>query len=67
MTEGGVKNKGEVRECLAAIKGEVTNNNLSKCRVRIRTHGVVRGMRLAIASYPIFIITVFMRKHKESQ
>ena len=43
MTEGRVETESRCQECLAIIKGEVTSNNLSKCRVRTRTHGVVGG------------------------
>ncbi len=57
MTEGRLETESRGRECLAIIKGEVTNNNLSKRRVRTRTHGVVGGRRLATASYPIVLGT----------
>lgn len=46
--------RGEVcKECSQVLKGEVANNNLSKRRVRTRTHGVVGGRRLDTVSYPI--------------
>ena len=54
MTEGRLETESRCRECLAIIKGEVTSNNLSKRRVRIRTHGVVGGRGLVAPSYPIF-------------
>lgn len=53
MTEGRLETKSRYRECLAIIKGEVTSNNLSKRRVRTRTHGVVGGRGVAAPSYPI--------------
>ena len=53
MTEGRLETESRCRECLAIIKGEVTSNNLSKRRVRIRTHGVVGGRGLVAPSYPI--------------
>ena len=53
MTEGGLETESRCRECLAIIKGEVTSNNLSKRRVRTRTHGVVGGRGLVAPSYPI--------------
>ena len=56
MTEGRLETESRCRECLAIIKGEVTSNNLSKRRVRIRTHGVVGGRGLVAPSYPIFCI-----------
>ena len=43
MTEGRLETESRCQECLAIIKGEVTSNNLSKRRVRTRTHGVVGG------------------------
>ena len=55
MTEGGLETESRCRECLAIIKGEVTSNNLSKRRVRTRTHGVVGGRGLVAPSYPIGI------------
>lgn len=54
MTEGRLETESRCRECLAIIKGEVTSNNLSKRRVRTRTHGVVGGRGLVAPSYPIF-------------
>ena len=56
MTEGRLETESRGRECLAVIKGEIANNNLSKRRVRTRTHGVVGGRRLATASYPIGVL-----------
>lgn len=53
MTEGRLETESRSRECLAIIKGEVTSNNLSKRRVRTRTHGVVGGRGLVAPSYPI--------------
>ena len=53
MTEGRLETESRCRECLAIIKGEVTSNNLSKHRVRTRTHGVVGGRGLVAPSYPI--------------
>ena len=53
MTEGRLETESRCRECLAVIKGEVTSNNLSKRRVRTRTHGVVGGRGLVAPSYPI--------------
>ena len=53
MTEGRLETESRCRECLAIIKGEVTSNNLSKRRVRTRTHGVVGGRGLVAPSYPI--------------
>ena len=53
MTEGRLETESRRRECLAIIKGEVTSNNLSKRRVRTRTHGVVGGRGLVAPSYPI--------------
>ena len=53
MTEGRVETESRCQECLAIIKGEVTSNNLSKRRVRTRTHGVVGGRGLVAPSYPI--------------
>ena len=53
MTEGRLETESRCRECLAIIKGEVTSNNLSKRRVRTRTHGVVGGRGLVTPSYPI--------------
>ena len=55
MTEGRLETESRCRECLAIIKGEVTSNNLSKRRVRIRTHGVVGGRGLVAPSYPILV------------
>lgn len=54
MTEGRLETESKSQECLAIIKREVTSNDLSKRRVRTRTHGVVGGRRLVTASYPIF-------------
>lgn len=53
MTDGRLETESRCQECLAIIKGEVTSNNLSKRRVRIRTHGVVGGRGLVAPSYPI--------------
>ena len=53
MAEGRLETESRCRECLAIIKGEVTSNNLSKRRVRTRTHGVVGGRGLVAPSYPI--------------
>ena len=53
MTEGRLETESRCRECLAIIKGEVISNNLSKRRVRTRTHGVVGGRGLVAPSYPI--------------
>ena len=53
MTEGRLETESRCQECLAIIKGEVTGNNLSKRRVRTRTHGVVGGRGLVAPSYPI--------------
>lgn len=53
MTEGRLETESRSRECLAIVKGEVTSNNLSKRRVRTRTHGVVGGRGLVAPSYPI--------------
>ena len=53
MTEGRLETESRCQECLAIIKGEVTSNNLSKRRVRTRTHGVVGGRGLVAPSYPI--------------
>ena len=58
MTEGGLETESRCRECLAIIKGEVTSNNLSKRRVRTRTHGVVGGRGLVAPSYPIIYRTM---------
>lgn len=55
MTEGRLETESRCRECLAIIKGEVTSNNLSKRRVRTRTHGVVGGRGLVTPSYPITV------------
>ena len=55
MTEGRLETESRRRECLAIIKGEVTSNNLSKRRVRTRTHGVVVGRGLVAPSYPIAV------------
>ena len=68
MTEGRVETESRCQECLAIIKGEVTSNNLSKRRVRTRTHGVVGGRGLVAPSYPIFLakpreISCFRNKH----
>ena len=57
MTEGRLETESRGRECLAVIKGEIANNNLSKRRVRTRTHGVVGGRRLVTASYPIAVFS----------
>lgn len=54
MTEGRLETESRCQECLAIIKGEVTSNNLSKRRVRTRTHGVVGGRGLVAPSYPIY-------------
>lgn len=51
MTEGRLETESRCQECLAIIKGEVTSNNLSKRRVRTRTHGVVGGRGLVAPSY----------------
>ena len=53
MAEGRLETESRCRECLAIIKGEVTSNNLSKRRVRTRTHGVMGGRGLVAPSYPI--------------
>ena len=53
MTEGRLETESRCQECLAIIKGEITSNDLSKRRVRIRTHGVVGGRGLVAPSYPI--------------
>ena len=53
MTEGRLETESRCQECLAIIKGEITSNDLSKRRVRIRTHGVVGGRGLVTPSYPI--------------
>lgn len=54
MTEGRLETDSRSQECLAIIKREVTSNNLSKRRVRVRTHGLLwGGRRLVTASYPI--------------
>ena len=53
MTEGRVETESRCQECLAIIKGEVISNNLSKRRVRTRTHGVVGGRGGVAPSYPI--------------
>ena len=53
MTEGRVETESRCQECLAIIKGEITSNDLSKRRVRSRTHGVVGGRGLVAPSYPI--------------
>ena len=55
MTEGRLETESRCRECLAIIKGEVISNNLSKRRVRTRTHGVVGGRGLVAPTYPILI------------
>ena len=57
MTEGRLETESRCQECLAIIKGEVTSNNLSKRRVRTRTHGVVGGRGLVAPSYPIVFDT----------
>ena len=54
MAEGRLETESRCQECLAIIKGEITSNNLSKRRVRTRTHGVVGGRGLVAPSYPIF-------------
>ena len=56
MTEGRLETESRCQECLAIIKGEVTSNNLSKRRVRTRTHGVVGGRGLVTPSYPIVFL-----------
>ena len=53
MAEGRLETESRCQECLAIIKGEITSNNLSKRRVRSRTHGVVGGRGLVAPSYPI--------------
>ena len=53
MTEGRLETESRCQECLAINKGEITSNDLSKRRVRIRTHGVVGGRGLVAPSYPI--------------
>lgn len=53
MAEGRLETESRCQECLAIIKGEITSNNLSKRRVRTRTHGVVGGRGLVAPSYPI--------------
>ena len=60
MTEGRLETESRCQECLAIIKGEVTSNNLSKRRVRTRTHGVVGGRGLVTPSYPIGDLSVFL-------
>ena len=61
MTEGRLETESRCQECLAIIKGEVTSNNLSKRRVRTRTHGVVGGRGLVTPSYPIEYLIVRKR------
>lgn len=63
MTEGRLETESRCRECLAIIKGEVTSNNLSKRRVRTRTHGVVGGRGLVAPSYPIAICNRLIRQN----
>ena len=63
MTEGRLETESRCQECLAIIKGEVTSNNLSKRRVRTRTHGVVGGRGLVAPSYPI-VLTAPYNLHK---
>ena len=53
MAEGRLETESRCQECLAIIKGEITSNNLSKRRVRSRTHGVGGGRGLVAPSYPI--------------
>ena len=60
MTEGRLETESRCQECLAIIKGEVTSNNLSKRRVRTRTHGVVGGRGLVAPSYPIYDSVVLL-------
>ena len=55
MAEGRLETESRCQECLAIIKGEITSNNLSKRRVRTRTHGVVGGRGLVAPSYPISV------------
>ena len=62
MTEGRLETESRSRECLAIVKGEVTSNNLSKRRVRTRTHGVVGGRGLVAPSYPIIILALIVKK-----
>ena len=57
MAEGRLETESRCQECLAIIKGEITSNNLSKRRVRTRTHGVVGGRGLVAPSYPIIRLT----------
>ena len=64
MTEGRLETESRCRECLAIIKGEVTSNNLSKRRVRTRTHGVVGGTGVSHPLLPDFI-RYLDRKNKE--
>ena len=59
MTEGRVETESRCQECLAIIKGEITSNDLSKRRVRSRTHGVVGGRGLVAPSYPIIIMRFY--------
>ena len=58
MTEGRLKTESRNQECLTIIKREVTSNDLSKRRVRPRTHSVVGGRGLAALLLPnsIFLI-----------
>ena len=53
MTEGRLEVESKSQECLVIIKREFTSNNLPKRRVLSSTHGVVGGLRLVTASYPI--------------
>lgn len=46
MTEGKLETESRCQKCSAIIKGETTSNDLSKRRVRFRTHGVVGGRGL---------------------
>ena len=57
MAEGRLETESRCQECLAIIKGEITSNNLSKRRVRTRTHGVVGGRGLVAPSYPMHVLT----------
>ena len=61
MAEGRLETESRCQECLAIIKGEITSNNLSKRRVRTRTHGVVGGRGLVAPSYPIIPYIFLLR------
>lgn len=52
MTEGRLETESRSQECLTIIKREVTSNDLSKRRVRTRTHGVVGGRGLVAPLLP---------------